>query len=139
MCRLFAVTSSEPLSPMVALRAIDVMKEGHDGSGTGMFMTDLGGDFEKFKTEPILSGIFSNEGVKSLDRFMTECDFLVKHELSIRPKKQPPPGTPKRDYYLIRVYEYPPDLEGSQCCGDSIPDDDDAVCSCGGWEKKTVR
>jgi hypothetical protein len=108
MCRLFAFTSSDPLSPMVALRAIDVMKEGHDGSGTGMFMTDLAGDFEKLKTEPILSGTFTNEGVKSLDRFMTECDFLVKHELSIRPKKQPPPGTPKRDYYLIRVYEYPP-------------------------------
>jgi hypothetical protein len=108
MCRLFAVTSSDPLSPMVALRAIDVMKEGHDGSGTGMFMTDLAGDFENFKTEPILSGTFTNEGVKSLDQFMTECDFLVKHELSIRPKKQPPPGTPKRDYYLIRVYEYPP-------------------------------
>ena len=108
MCRLFAITSSDPLSPMVALRAIDVMKEGHDGSGTGMFMTDLGGDFEKLKTEPILSGTFTNEGVKSLDRFMTECDFLVKHELSIRPNKQPPPGTPKRDYYLIRAYEYPP-------------------------------
>jgi hypothetical protein len=108
MCRLFAITSSDPLSPMVALRAIDVMKEGHDGSGTGMFMTDLGGDFEKLKTEPILSGTFTNEGVKSLDRLMTECDFLVKHELSIRPNKQPPPGTPKRDYYLIRAYEYPP-------------------------------
>ena len=108
MCRLFAITSSDPISPMVALRAIDVMKEGHDGSGTGMFMTDLAGDFENLKTEPILSGTFTNEGVKSLDRFMTECDFLVKHELSIRPKKLPPPGTPKRDYYLIRVYEYPP-------------------------------
>jgi len=108
MCRLFAITSSDPVSPMVALRAIDVMKEGHDGSGTGMFMTDLAGDFEKLKTEPILSGTFTNEGIKSLDRFMTERDFLVKHELSIRPKKLPPPGTPKRDYYLIRVYEYPP-------------------------------
>src|SRR5271157_1259570 len=108
MCRLFAITSSDPISPMVALRAIDVMKEGHDGSGTGMFMTDLAGDFENLKTEPILSGTFTNDGVKTLDRFMTECDFLVKHELSIRPKKLPPPGTPKRDYYLIRVYEYPP-------------------------------
>jgi hypothetical protein len=108
MCRLFAITSSDPISPMVALRAIDVMKEGHDGSGTGMFMTDLAGDFENLKTDPILSGTFTNEGIKSLDRFMTECDFLMKHELSIRPKKLPPPGTPKRDYYLIRVYEYPP-------------------------------
>ncbi len=60
MCRLFAITSTEPLSPMVALRAINVMKEGHDGSGTGLFMTDLCGDFEHLKKEPILSGTFTN-------------------------------------------------------------------------------
>ncbi len=112
MCRLFAITSSDPLSPMVALRAIDVMKEGHDGSGTGIFLTDLAGDFEDLKAKPILSGTFTNEGVKVLDRFMADQDFRVKHELSIRPGKQPPPGTPKRDYYLIRVYEYPSGWKG---------------------------
>ena len=109
MCRLFAVTSTEPLSPMVPLRAIDVMKEGHDGSGVGLFMTDLGGEFEKFKREPILSGIFSAEGIKALDRYMMDLDFMVKYKLSIRPGKEPPAGTPRRDNYLIRVYEYPPD------------------------------
>ncbi|OGP87205.1 MAG: hypothetical protein A2031_09455 [Deltaproteobacteria bacterium RBG_19FT_COMBO_43_11] len=59
MCRLFAVTSNEPLSPMVAIHALDVMKEGHDGSGLGLFLTDLGGEFEKFKNQliPIISGI----------------------------------------------------------------------------------
>ena len=59
MCRLFAVTSNEPLSPMVAINALDVMKEGHDGSGLGLFLTDLGGEFEKFKNQliPIISGI----------------------------------------------------------------------------------
>jgi len=41
MCRLFAMTSKELLSPMTAIRAIDVMKEGHDGSGVGLFLTDL--------------------------------------------------------------------------------------------------
>jgi glutamate synthase domain-containing protein 1 len=112
MCRLFAVSSSEPLSPMVALRAIDVMKEGHDGSGTGLFMTDLAGGFEHLKKGPILSGTFTNEGVKVLDRYMMDRDFMVKYELSIRPTKQPPPGTPKRDNYLIRVYEYPQGWEG---------------------------
>jgi len=111
MCRLFAITSTEPLSPMVALRAIDVMKEGHDGSGTGLFMTDLAGGFEHLKKGPILSGTFTNEGVKVLDRYMMDRDFMVKYELSIRPTKQPPPGTPKRDNYLIRVYEYPPGWE----------------------------
>jgi glutamate synthase domain-containing protein 1 len=111
MCRLFAITSTEPLSPIVPLRAIDVMKEGHDGSGVGLFMTDLGGEFENFKGEPILSGIFSNEGIKALDRYMMDLDFMVKYKLSIRPGKEPPAGIPRRDNYLIRVYEYPPDWD----------------------------
>jgi hypothetical protein len=112
MCRLFAITSQDPLSPMVAINALNVMKEGHDGSGVGLFLTDLGGEFEKFKNEPILSGIFSNEGIKALDRFMIDLDFMVKYKLSFRPAKPTPPGTPKRDNYVIRVYEYPADWEG---------------------------
>ncbi len=112
MCRLFSITSNDPLSPMVAIRAIDVMKEGHDGSGIGLFLTDLGGEFQNFKDEPILSGIFSNEGLKNLDRFMIDQDFMVKYKLSIKPAKTPPAGTPKRDNYVIRVYEYPADWEG---------------------------
>ncbi len=111
MCRLFSITSNDPLSPMVAIRAIDVMKEGHDGSGVGLFLTDLGGEFQNFKDEPILSGIFSNEGLKNLDRFMIDQDFMVKYKLSIKPAKTPPPGTPKRDNYVIRVYEYPAEWE----------------------------
>ena len=108
MCRLFAITSKDPLSPMVAIRALDVMKEGHDGSGVGLFLTDLGGDFEQFHGGPILSGIFSNEGIKTLDRYMLDMDFMTKYKLSFRPTKRPPAGTPRRDNYLIRVYEYPP-------------------------------
>ena len=111
MCRLLAMTSDEPLSPMVALRAINVMKEGHDGSGVGLYLTDLGADFEQFKGAPILSGLFSNEGLKVLDRYMMDLDFMVKYKLSIRPAKTPPAGTPHRDNYVIRVYEYPPDWE----------------------------
>ena len=111
MCRLFAITSKDPLSPMVAIRALDVMKEGHDGSGVGLFLTDLGGDFEQFRGGPILSGIFSNTGIKALDRYMMDMDFMTKYKLSFRPTKRPPAGTPQRDNYLIRVYEYPPDWE----------------------------
>ncbi len=40
---------------------------------------------------------------------MMDLDFMVKYKLSIRPAATPPPGTPKRDNYLIRVYDYPPD------------------------------
>lgn len=112
MCRLFAVTSEEPQSPIIALQALDVMKEGHDGSGVGLFMTDLGGDLEEFKDSPILSGIFSQEGIKKLDRYMMEIGLLTKFRFSIRPSATPPVGTPKRDVYLIRVYEYPFEWEG---------------------------
>lgn len=112
MCRLFAITSDEPQSPMVALRALDVMKEGHDGSGVGIYMTDLGGDLEPFKGSPILSGIFSQEGIKKLDRYMMELGLLTKFKFSIRPSRKPPTGTPRRDVYLIRVYEYPCEWEG---------------------------
>lgn len=111
MCRLFAITSKDPLSPMVAFRALNVMKEGHDGSGLGLFLTDLGGDFEQFHGGSVLSGIFSNAGIKALDQYMLDMDFMTKYELSLRPAKHPPAGTPKRDSYLIRVYEYPPDWE----------------------------
>jgi len=112
VCRLFAVTSEDALSPMVAIRALDVMKEGHDGSGVGLFMTDLGGDLEQFRGSPILSGIFSQEGIKKLDRYMMELGLLTKFKLSIRPSSAPPEGTPRRDVYLIRVYEYPYEWEG---------------------------
>jgi glutamate synthase domain-containing protein 1 len=111
MCRLFAITSEEYLSPMVAINALNVMKEGHDGSGVGLFMTDLGGDLEQFKGSPILSGTFSNKGIKKLDRYMLEQGLLTKYKFSIRPSSEPPEGTPKRDMYLIRVYEYPYEWE----------------------------
>lgn len=107
MCRLFAITSDEPLSPMVAIKALEVMKEGYDGSGIGLFLTELGGHFEEIKDAPILSGIFSHSGIKRLDQFMMELGFMTKYKLSIKPPKTPPPGVPKRDVYLVRAYEYP--------------------------------
>ncbi len=112
MCRLFAVTSNDPLSPMVALEAMDVMREGHDGSGVGLFLRDLGGPFEDIKDAPILSGIFSDDGLKRLDRFMMDIGFMTKYKISIRVPKTPPPGVPRRDIYLIRAYEYPEEWEG---------------------------
>jgi hypothetical protein len=90
MCRLFAITSKEPLSPMVAVEALDVMREGHDGSGVGLFLRDLGGPFEDMKDAPILSGIFSDKGLRRLDVFMMDQGFMTKYKLSIRcPKRRP--------------------------------------------------
>lgn len=111
MCRLIAITSEEPLSPMVAIEALNVMKEGHDGSGVGLFLRDLGGPFEAIKDAPILSGIFSEGGLRRLDTFMMDIGFMTKYKLTIKVPKQPPPGTPKRDVYLVRAYEYPEEWE----------------------------
>ncbi len=107
MCRLFALTSEQPQSPMMAINALDVMREGHDGSGVGLFLTDLAGPFEDIKGSPILSGIFTTDGLKRLDQFMMNIGFTTKYKLSIKVRKSPPPGVPKRDVYLIRAYEYP--------------------------------
>jgi len=111
MCRLFAVTSETPISPMVAINALDIMQEGHDGSGVGLFLRDLGGPFEEIKDAPILSGIFTESGLKRLDMYMMELGFMTKYKISIKVPKTAPPGVPKRDIYLVRAYEYPEEWE----------------------------
>lgn len=111
MCRLFCITSNQPLSPMIAIQALDVMREGHDGSGVGLFLTDLGGPFAELKGAPILSGIFTSEGLRRVDDFMRSIGFTVKYNFSIDAPKNPPPGVPKRDTYLIRAYGYPEEWE----------------------------
>ncbi|MCX5841451.1 MAG: glutamate synthase, partial [Deltaproteobacteria bacterium] len=86
---------------------LDVIIEGHDGSGVVLFLADLGGDFVSFKGLPILSGIFSNTGMKRLNDYMKDLNFTIHYEFSIRPVKEPPAGTPKRANYIVRVYNYP--------------------------------
>jgi hypothetical protein len=111
MCRLFAITSDTPVSPMVAIEAMDVMREGHDGSGVGLFLRDLAGPFDEMKDAPILSGIFTAAGLKRLDQYMMEVGFMTKYKISIKTPKKPPEGVPKRSNYLIRAYEYPEEWE----------------------------
>ena len=111
MCRLFALSSKEPVSPMAAIKALDVMKEGHDGSGVGILLKDLGGPFENMKDAPILSGIFTEAGMRRLDLFMMDQGFMTKYKMSIKPSKTEVPGVPKRGMYLIRAYEYPDTYE----------------------------
>jgi glutamate synthase domain-containing protein 1 len=109
MCRLFSLTSTKPLSPFEALKALDVMREGHDGSGVGLFLRELGGKFKEFENLPILSGIFTKNGLNLLDDIMKEKNFQAVYDYRINTLETPCEGIPKRDSYLIRVYNYPPE------------------------------
>jgi len=111
MCRLFAVTSDVPLSPMEAVGALNVMKEGHDGSGVGLFMTGLGGELERYKELPILSGIVTLQGLEKVDQYMSERGFTPLYQIPFERSASLPSFTPKREMYLVRVYHTPKDRE----------------------------
>lgn len=105
MCRLVAITSNEYFSPMENILALETMKEGHDGSGMGLLLKNLGGEFEELKDYPILSGICSNEGVHILDDYMDKLGFQLKYAWT--PEIKPVKGIERHDYYFARVYDYP--------------------------------
>lgn len=107
MCRLFALTSTNPVSPMQAVRALDVMREGHDGSGVGLFLTGLDGSYGKMPDTPILSGIVTREGEERLMEFMRQRGYTPGHRLSVSPTGTPPKGTPTRHAYLVQAFEPP--------------------------------
>ncbi|WP_297212393.1 MULTISPECIES: glutamate synthase [Thermodesulfovibrio] len=105
MCRLAAISSSKYFSPMENILALETMKEGHDGSGLGLTLKDLGGDFKDLKDYPILSGICSNRGREVLDAYMDEMGFKLIYRW--RPKIKPVKGIVARDFYFAGVYDYP--------------------------------
>ncbi len=105
MCRLAAITSGDYFSPIENIMALETMKEGHDGSGMGLILKGLGGEFEDLKDFPILSGICSKDGVKTLDDYMNKLGFKLKYTWT--PKTKPVRGIDSRDYYFSRVYDYP--------------------------------
>ena len=107
MCRLFALSSRDPVSPMRAIDALNVMKEGHDGSGVGLFLHGLDGPLGEMKDAPILSGIFTDTGLKRLDTYMDERGFFAKSTLVLDPKTKRPAGTPARGTYMARAYDVP--------------------------------
>ncbi len=107
MCRLFSLTSTTPVSPMRAIEALDVMKEGHDGSGIGLFLTGLGGPFEAANEFPILSGIFTQAGLRRTEDFMSGQGFSPRHRIVLQARNAPPKGTPRRDVYLAQAYAPP--------------------------------
>jgi glutamate synthase domain-containing protein 1 len=105
MCRLASITSNEYFSPMENILALETMKEGHDGSGLGLTLKNLNGQFESLKGYPILSGICSKQGSKILDDYLEKAGFKLKEIWS--PKIKPVKGITPRDHYFARVYDYP--------------------------------
>jgi len=105
MCRLAAITSNNYFSPIENIIALETMKEGHDGSGLGLVMKELGGEFKELREYPIISGICSKEGTKILDEYMEKAGFKLIHVWT--PKIKNVKGINKRDHYFARVYDYP--------------------------------
>ncbi len=112
MCRLFALTSRDPVSPMLAIDALNVMKEGHDGSGVGLFLSGLAGPFEELKECPILSGIFTEAGLQRVYEYMAEKGFRSIYSAMFTPDVEPPAGTPKRGTYASIAYKLPVEWKG---------------------------
>ncbi|MCD6269659.1 MAG: glutamate synthase [Deltaproteobacteria bacterium] len=112
MCRLSAIISDSYFSPMENIMALETMKEGHDGSGLGLVLRDLGGEFLGLKEFPILSGICSKEGLRVMDEYMVKLGFKTKHLWNPRIKDYS--GDMKaRGFYFARAYEYPEWAEDS--------------------------
>ncbi len=105
MCRLAAITSDKYFSPMENILALETMKEGHDGSGLGLTLKNLGGEFEDLKDYPVMSGICSKKGIEMLDEYMNTHGFKLKHVWT--PKIKKIKGVVQRDYYFARAYDYP--------------------------------
>lgn len=105
MCRLAAITSNRYFSPMENILALETMKEGHDGSGLGLTLKDLGGEFANLKTYPIMSGICSKKGIEAVNDFMKKKGFTLEHIWN--PKIKHVKGIVPRDHYFARVYDYP--------------------------------
>lgn len=104
------MTSRDPVSPMLAIDALNVMKEGHDGSGVGLYLSGLGGPFEELKDCPILSGIFTESGLKRVYEYMAEKGFRAKYSAMFKPEIAPPAGTPVRGTYASIAYKLPGEL-----------------------------
>jgi glutamate synthase domain-containing protein 1 len=90
---------------MENILALETMKEGHDGSGLGLMLKDLGGPFAEFKGDPILSAVCSNQGILDLDQYMKAHGF--KEKFTWAPNIKNVPGIERREHYIAKVYDYP--------------------------------
>jgi glutamate synthase domain-containing protein 1 len=104
---------------MENVMALETMKEGHDGSGMGLALKGLGGEFSEFREFPVLSAICSKDGYKALVDYMLANGFEEKHMWSPAIRKMP--GVERRDYYFAKAYDYPPEYrEKSQSAKDDL-------------------
>jgi glutamate synthase domain-containing protein 1 len=94
---------------MEPIHALETMREGHDGSGLGITMKDLDGEFEDLKEYPILSGICSKKGAWTIDEYMDKLGFKLLHVWA--PKIKKVRGVAPREYYFARVYDYPDSIK----------------------------
>lgn len=108
MCRLAAITSSSYISPMEPVMALETMKEGHDGSGLGLTLKGLGGEFENLRQYPILSGICTKEGKNIIDDYMKQAGFKLKY--SWHPSVKPTTNISPMGEYFANVYDYPSNM-----------------------------
>ncbi|MBI4650735.1 glutamate synthase [Candidatus Desantisbacteria bacterium] len=106
MCRLAAIISNEYFSPMENILALNTMKEGHDGSGLGLVLKNLGGEFEDKKELPILSAICNDNKLAVLENFMRHMGFEQKFTWTPKINHKPGSEIVKRDHYIIRAYDY---------------------------------
>jgi glutamate synthase domain-containing protein 1 len=90
---------------MENILALETMKEGHDGSGLGLMLKDLGGPFTEFKGYPVLSSVCSNRGLEDLDEYMKAYGF--KEKFTWAPNIKNVAGIERREHYLAKVYDYP--------------------------------
>ncbi len=107
MCRLSALVSDSYFSPFENILALETMKEGHDGSGLGLILRDLGGEFESLKEFPILSCITSDAGYEKLKEYMDFKGFEIKYRWEAPKHVESWMEIEPRDHYLIQAYEYP--------------------------------
>jgi glutamate synthase domain-containing protein 1 len=105
MCRLSAITSSDYISPMENILALETMKEGHDGSGLGLMLKDMAGPFADYKHLPTMSAICSDTGLAMLEDYMKAQGFSEK--FSWEPPIRNVKGVLRRDHYIAKVYDYP--------------------------------
>ena len=92
---------------MEPVLALETMKEGHDGSGLGLTLKDLGGEFEELKEiSRSCPGSARKNGVKVLDDYHDKAGFKLKVRLDAKDKTRQ--GDYRRVTIILRVsYDYP--------------------------------